>query len=236
LRTGVIRDRNGNAVPDDTTVQFTISYLSEGLGFDVPQPEVLTVHGVARIDIPLNVPGQLQIKASSGEARASVGLAVSVFEDQPPIIEEITPIPTNTPTPVPPTSTPVPTEAFPTPTATSTPTPTSTPSPIIVPYNPTEPRIVSESLVLSMIGMLVLAGGAFVVGWTTKRNSWAWSVRLSLLTLVGGLLGYNYYVLALPGTEQLWVWMGSWSATMLAWSASLLTLFASVLWFWRYSE
>ena len=229
LRTGVILDRNGNPVPDGTTVQFTISYLSEGLGFDVPQPEVLTVHGVARIDIPLNVPGQLQIKASSGEARASVGFAVSVFEDQPPIIEEIAPLPTSTSTPLPPTPTPVPTVASPTPTTTPTPAPTFTPSPILVPYEPTEPRVSLASMAMSIIGALLIAGAAFFAGRFALRKSSVWSMRLSLLTLVGGLLGYNYYALALPGTEQLRSSMGSWSAVTLALGMGCGTLLAGGL-------
>jgi len=234
LRTGFIVDYNGNSVPDGTLVQFTISYLSEGLGFDVPQPEVPTTYGVARIDIPLNAPGQLQIKASSGEARASVGLAVAVFEDQPPIIEEIAPIPTNTPTPTSPAPTPTPTLIPPEPTVTPTPAPSATPTPIIVPYNPTEPHASVGQMAFSLIGLVVVASGAFLIGWAIRRGNLAWSVRLSLLTLVGGLLGYNYYALALPGTELLRTWMGNWGATMLAWGMGLLTLFTGTFWLrWR---
>jgi beta-N-acetylhexosaminidase len=233
LRTGVILDRNGNPVPDGTTVQFTISYLSEGLGFDVPQPEVLTVRGVARIDIPLNVPGQLQIKASSGEARASVGLAVSVFEDQPPIIEEITPLPTSTATPLPPTHTPVPTPTPPTPTVTLTPSPTSTPAPIIVPYQPTEPHVNLDTMVMAIAATFLVAAGAFLVGRIALSESNTWSLRLALLSLAAGLLGYNYYAFALPGADQLRSLMGGWSATAIALGMGLGSVLVGGLWMRR---
>jgi beta-N-acetylhexosaminidase len=235
LRTGVIVDHNGNPVPDGTLVQFTISYLSEGLGFDVPQPEVVTAGGVARIDIPLNVPGQLQIKASSGEARASVGLAVSVFEDQPPIIQEITPAPTSTSTPIPPTPTSTPTRIPPTPTATPSPSPTATPAPIIVPYNPTEPYLDTGQMASSLIGAALLAAGGLVVGLLVRQENPGLGIRLSLLTVIGGLLGYNYYALALPGADQLQVWMGGWTAALVTWAMALLTLLIGGLWLSRRS-
>jgi hypothetical protein len=224
LRTGVILDHNGNPVPDGTPVQFTISYLSEGLGLDVPQPEVPTTDGVARMDIVLGRPGQLQIKASSGEARASVALAVTAFEDQPPIVEEITPTPANTATVPPPTPTPTATPIPPTPTLPPTPTPTPTPSPIVVPFNPTEQWVGVEQLMTALAGIAVAAGGGFGLGRAANRSDPAGAIRLALLTMVGGLLGYLYYALAMPGTEELNVWMGRWSATVLAWSAGLLTL------------
>ena len=233
LRTGVILDHNGNPVPDGTTVQFTISYLSEGLGFDVPQPEVLSVHGVARIDIPLNVPGQLQIKASSGEARASVGLAVSVFEDQPPIIEEITPLPTSTATPPPPTATSVPTPMPPTPTVTPTPSPTLTPAPIVVPYQPSEPHVNLESMSAALVASVLVAAVAFAIGRLAFSETNTWSLRLALLALTAGLLGYNYYALALPGAELLRSWMGRWSATALALGMGLGSVLVGSVWMKR---
>lgn len=230
LRTGVIVDHNGNPVPDGTLVQFTISYLSEGLGFEVPQPEVVTVRGIARIDIALTVPGQLQIKASSGDARASVGLAVSVFEDQPPIIEEITPAPTNTATPIPPTPTPTVTPVPPTPTPTSLPSPTPTPAPIIVPYNPREPLLGPSEMVPSLVGASLLAAVGLVIGLLTRRERPGVGIRLSLLTLVGGLLGYDYYALALPGSAELRMWIGTWTAATVTWGMALLTLLICGVW------
>lgn len=230
LRTGVIVDHNGNPVPDGTPVQFTISYLSEGLGFDVPQPAVPTKNGVAQTDIPLNVPGQLQIKASSGEARASVALAVSVFEDQPAIIEAITPIPTVTLTP-PPTPTPTHTPAATTPPATATPTPTATP--VASAESPSALHPGLEQLTLALTGVMLAAGAGIWLGWTTRRDKPSWGLRLALLTAVGGLLGYNYCALNLPGSEHLQGWTGAWSATGLAWAGGLLTLLAGGMWFNR---
>ncbi len=233
LRTGVIVDRNGNPVPDGTLVQFTISYLSEGLGFEVPQPEVVTVRGIARIDIPLNVPGQLQIKASSGDARASVGLSVSVFEDQPPIIEEITPAPTLTVTPIPPTPTSTATPVPPTRTPTPTPSPTPTQVPIIVPYNPAEPLLSVGQMASSILGAALLAAAGLILGLLIKREDPGLAIRLSLLTVIGGLLGYNYYAFALPGSDQLRLWIGSWTAAATTWATALLALLISGVWLGR---
>ncbi len=230
LRTGIIVDRNGHPVPDGTLVQFTTSYLSEGPGFDVPQPEVRTAGGVARIDIPLNVPGQLQVKASSGDARASIGLAVTVFEDQPPIFEEITPVPTSTPTPDPPTPSITPTPEPPTPSHTPTPTPTATPAPIAVPYYDVQPRIGFVQLAAALLGITIVAAGGMWFGQATRKHNLAWGIRLGLLTTVGGLLGYAYCALDLPGSDQVYDWIGRWYATALAWLAGLMTLVIGGAW------
>ncbi|MBN1318213.1 MAG: hypothetical protein JXA42_22210, partial [Anaerolineales bacterium] len=230
LQTGIIVDHNGNPVPDGTPVQFTISYLSEGLGFDVPQPEVPTKDGIARIEIMLDRPGQLQIKASSGDARASIGLAVTVFEDQPPIIEEIAPSPTNTPTPLAPSPTPTSTQIPPTPTPSPTSTPTATPTRIVVPYIQHQKRTDFSKLVVAMLGVIVVSSVGFFIGRVSGQGDMVSSTRLAILTIIGGLFGYNYYALALPGAEQLEALMGNWSATVLSWLIGTGTLIAGGLW------
>jgi len=229
LRTGVIVDHNGNPVPDGTPVQFTISYLAQGLGFDVPQPEVPTTNGVARIEILLDRPGQLQIKASSGDARASVGLAVTVFEDQPAIIEAITPTPTQTPTPLPATPTPTATSAPPTETPTAAPTPTYTPLPIAVPYVPHEPRSDFAGLALALVGLVGVGLFGLKLGQDPPHGTRVRAVRLCLTVVTAGLVGYNYSALALPGADLLRRWLGSWSAPALALAAGLATLIISAL-------
>ena len=233
VRTGAIIDHNNNPVPDGTLVQFTVSYLSEGLGLDVPQPLVPTTDGVARIDILLNVPGQLQIRASSGDARASVGLAVTAFEDQPAIVEAFTPVPTATPTPIPPTPTLTPTRARPTATSTPEPSPTPTTVPILVPRVPLAPRLELAHLATAMLGVVVAAGGGFWLGMSAGRGELTWGLRLALLTLTGGLLGYNYYALNLPGTQWVADWLGRWGAAGLAWGAGLVALTVAAIWLRR---
>ena len=235
LRTGVILDTNGHPVPDGTLVQFTISYLSEGLGFDVPQPEVKTVGGVAEIDILLDRPGQMQVKASSGEARASVALAVTVFEDQPSIIEEIAPTPTSTPPPATPTATYTPTPVTPTHTPTTIPSPTATAAPITVPLIPDQTGLNLAHLAATYGGLLALAfAGFWQVGWRvsdSKPRRPSRGLRLSILTAIGGLLGYNYFALALPGAGVLEALLGGWGATVLAWCLGGLVLVVGwVMW------
>jgi beta-N-acetylhexosaminidase len=233
VRTGVIVDHNYNPVPDGTLVQFTVSYLSEGLGLDVPQPLVPTTDGVARIDILLNVPGQLQIKASSGDARASIGLAVTAFEDQPAIVEAFTPVPTETPTPVPPTPTPTATEAPPTATSTPSPSPSPTIAPILVPRVPLTPRLELSHLATALLGVVVTAGGGFWLGINAGRGEASWGLRLALVTLIGGLLGYNYYALDLPGTQFVTDVLGRWGAAGAAWSTAAVTLAITAVWMRR---
>ena len=233
VRTGVIIDYNNNPVPDGTLVQFTVSYLSEGLGLDVPQPLVPTTDGVARIDILLNVPGQRQIRASSGDARASVGLAVTAFEDQPAIVEAFTPVPTATPTPITPTLTPTPTRIVPTATSTPEPTPTPTTAPILVPRVPLAPRLELAHLATALLGVVVAAGGGFLLGMSVGRGEYSGGLRLALLTLIGGLLGYNYFALDLPGAQLVTEWLGHWSAAGLAWGAGVVALAAATVWLRR---
>jgi beta-N-acetylhexosaminidase len=233
VKTGVIVDHNSNPVPDGTLVQFTVSYLSEGLGLDVPQPLVPTTDGVARIDILLNVPGQLQIKASSGDARASIGLAVTAFEDQPAIVEAFTPVPTETPTPIPPTPTATPTEAPPTVTSTPSPSPSPTTAPILVPRVPLTPRLELAHLATALLGVVVTAGGGFWLGINARRGEASWGLRLALVTLIGGLLGYNYYALDLPGTGAMTDLLGRWGAAGVSWAAALVTLAVTAVWMQR---
>jgi hypothetical protein len=94
----------------------------------------------------------------------------------------------------------------------------------VVPFYPTERWVGVEQLVTALAGIAIAAGGGFGLGRATNRSDPAASIRLALLTMVGGLLGYLYYALGMPGTDQINAWMGRWSATLLAWAAGLLTL------------
>ncbi|MDX1524451.1 MAG: hypothetical protein R3264_22665, partial [Anaerolineae bacterium] len=108
FRTSVIMDRNGNPVPDGTSVNFFRSYPQEGLPLEPLTAE--TTNGVAEITIFKERDTPLVVSVSSDLAVQAVP-----FNIGPGIVDTPTPTPTLTPLP---TNTPMPTE---------TPGPTDTP-------------------------------------------------------------------------------------------------------------
>jgi hypothetical protein len=134
LRTTVIRDRNGNPVPDGTDVVFSLRYPAENVFLD--SQRVQTTNGVARTVVPLNRPGLLEIGVNTSDPPNFTGIAalVQISQSEPPVVATATlPPPTETPTPTPtlsptpqPTGTPRPTRTVEPATATPTPTPEPT--------------------------------------------------------------------------------------------------------------
>ena len=112
LETGIIRDRNGNPVPDGTPVEFHLRYPTESLAL-APKTET-TVNGRARTTVALDRPGELWITVVAGESKDSTRIELRVGGDSPGSIATVvpspTPLPTVTLTPTPPpTATPAPT-------------------------------------------------------------------------------------------------------------------------------
>ena len=198
IRTSLIRDSNGNLVPDGTPVTFHYVYLDEGLGGQV---EAVALNGFAETALTLEHAGVLEIRATSDPAKNSLPLQVV---NQGETTEILTPTPTPTPTP---THTPTPTPTHtPTPTPTPTLTPTPTPSPTIEPEVdppplPT-PRLQWFDLVWAMVGM-VAAGGVIVLVGRGAQLTARIVTPISRAVLLGGvcgLAGYVYYGLGLPGS------------------------------------
>jgi len=79
IRTGVIKDHNGHAVPDGTVVQFSMMLTGEGGGI-LKQTEAITTQGVARASFGLDKPGLLEIRASSEPATVSEVLQLDVSQ------------------------------------------------------------------------------------------------------------------------------------------------------------
>jgi hypothetical protein len=198
VRTSTILDRNGNPVPDDTPVIFHAFYVEEQLERRV---EALTSQGVAEAYITLELPGQIEIRATSEPATSSRPLLVVLGETTQ--ILTPTPIPTPTPTP---TATPTPTPTF---TATPTPTPTPTPIPTVVPEPepppPPEPRLRWLDLILAVAGIAAAAGVTMVVAYGMQPPGPVLNPisRTVLLSVACGLLGYIYYGIGLPGSSLL---------------------------------
>ncbi len=196
LRTSIIRDRNGNAVPDGTPVTFNYVYVDEGLGGQV---EAMTANGIAEVELTLEHAGVLEIRATSDPAQNSLPLQVI---NQGETTEILTPTPTPTPTSTP-TATPTPTS---TPTPTPTLTPTVTPSPTAEPESPSTPppesRVRWVDLMWALVG--VVAAGGLVAAVSKGTHVTAGMVsppsRAALLSGACGLAGYIYYGLGLPGS------------------------------------
>jgi beta-N-acetylhexosaminidase len=194
VRTSVIVDQNGNAVPDGTPVTFRYVYQGEGLGGQV---EVVTLDGVATVTITLEREGELQITATSDQATNSSPLVVRLFGET---TEILTPTPSPSPTPTPtPTATPTPT-ITPSPTATPVPSPTAVPEP--PPPPPPEPRVRWVDLVLAVLGAAAAGGVVLLVARSVdlRTDMLNAPAHLALWSGACGLGGYLFYGLALPGS------------------------------------
>jgi beta-N-acetylhexosaminidase len=183
LRTGIIQDHNGNPVPDGTPVQFNFTITGEN-SLSSTQ-EAITQNGVAHTTFSVSNPGTLEITAESEAARsnslkidipAPSGDNVTVTPSEPPPTE---------------TSTAVPTE--------STPQPTATPKPTPAPVSGTNPEINDWIIAVLVAG---------VIAWSSYRlaaliGHVRWGIRAGFLAFIGGLIGFCYLALELPGSNIL---------------------------------
>ncbi len=208
LQTGAISDKNGNAVPDGTIVQFIQSDRIQGTVNIIA--EVPTQQGIAKLDYVLAAqtgPGQFRITAKSGDAAISQEVDISIEDEAQVAIIVPTSAPTATATP---TNTPTPTV---TPTATPTNTPTPIPTP---PPPPPEPGIriglsELEMLLTMFTGLIVVVTGALLIGQDRLTNSDR--AGSMLWAVIGALLFYIYSMLKLPGAN-IFLGMGNWSGLL----------------------
>jgi beta-N-acetylhexosaminidase len=189
IKTGIITDHNGHQVPDGTPVQFIMNL---GLTEISSQTEV-TTGGIARATFLIEESGSYGIRARSDPAVTSSVIQIDIAPEAV-IATENTPVvePTETPTEQPePSPTPLP-EA------------TSTPSP---PGNTT----FSDWLLASVITI----GLAISIYWlTTSLGLLRWGIRAALLATIGGLLGYCYLALDLPGSQEFLTLSGTWGVVV----------------------
>jgi beta-N-acetylhexosaminidase len=189
VRTGVILDHNGHAVPDNTPVQFIYAYADQ-LGGTV---SAVTVDGVAEAAIPIERAEELRVRVSSEPARNSDTLLVVPEATEPVVVLPATSTPTPTPTP---TNTPTPT-----PTPTDTPTPTPSPTPEPEPLPPPILRLRWNDFWLALVGIVV--SGSLVNLLQRQIRAWDEVVRTLLLGALGGLALYLLYGLDAPGFQAL---------------------------------
>ncbi|NPV55853.1 MAG: hypothetical protein HPY76_04145 [Anaerolineae bacterium] len=176
LRTGVIVDHNGNAVPDGTVVRFIFSTISEN---PVIQTfEATTIGGIARTIYKIQTEGVMDIRVSSEPATTSNILRLDVVEGEQIGITQIAP-------------TEIPTE---TPEVDSTTTPT--PLPVENPGSGGQGASRFVDWLLSMMVIWVCAGSVYWIG--VRTDSVRWGIRFALASMVGGLIIYIFLGLLIP--------------------------------------
>lgn len=205
LRTQTILDHNGHPVPDGTPVNFI--FISSADPNSIRQT-VFTQKGVARTTFTVNNPGTLEIRAESENARSEA----LKLEIPSPTGETITPSSTPQPSDTPVPSTPTPTQE-----------PPATPTPVI-PHS--DPEIGDW-----LVAVLFSSGFAFAVyRLSALIGHIRWGIRAGFLTLIGGLLGYSYLALHLPGSEPLLTFSIAGSVFLATLGGILIGLFGTVVW------
>jgi hypothetical protein len=212
IRAGTIVDRNGHPVPDDTPVKFYFQYDGD------PAPKVqdaMTLGGMARTEFLLEKVGRLLVRTSSEPALNSTVLEITIGESGNVVVATVVPTPT-------PTATRIPT-ATRTPTATPTPTVTPLPGTVEAFFTRKPQNAQWGELILALVGVMVIGGGSY---WAVRRRrgDLVHALRASLWCAIGGLIGYMYFTLGLPGSDVLRAAAGSWGALVLVLLGGVLPL------------
>jgi beta-N-acetylhexosaminidase len=211
VRAGPIVDKNQHLVPDGTPVRFTMSTRDEGGGI-LHVEDTETTEGIARASFVIDKPGQVQISAASEPALVSGVLQFDASEVAAPVTI-VVPTVSVTPEPATPTGTAVPV------------------SDLITPDG--HPRIGVWLLVL-----IAVFGSAILTYWAASRIiSPRWGLRWALCVFLGGMLGYNYLALDLPGAAN---WIASESGALgvllLTFTGEMVGVLVAWLWMRWVSE
>lgn len=178
IRTGVINDHNGHAVPDGTVVQFSMVLTGEGGGI-LQQVESITTDGVARASFGLDKPGLLEIRVTSEPALISEVLQLDVSQSGAVAVTVVVPELTQSivePTPEP---------------------------PVVEVEDPYITREGFPRFSAWFIAMLIIfASGMISYGVILQIASRRLAVRWSLGILLGGLLAYNALSFGLFGLGE----------------------------------
>jgi len=189
VRTGIILDHNGHPVPDDTPVDFVLVLG----GTETSIQTEITQAGIARTSFLVEASGALEIHANSDPAMESTVIQFDISSGE--VSTSVSP------------ATILPTES---PTSEPLPTSSPTPEPTLAPPARNSPDFIDWLLALVVATMS--GSGAY---WIAKMLAgFRWGVRSSLLALSGGLLGYTYLALGLPGSLQFLHSSGAWGVVI----------------------
>jgi len=196
IEAGPITDRNGNPAPDGTNVSFHLIYSDADLA--LPAEPVATRDGMARIAVPLERAGTLNITATSVEALLSTRISVSIQTGQDLAQINIS----NPPTEIPPTETPV-----------ATPIPEPTLTPVVESVAPPKPTARVTLLTLAVVAITQLVFLAlFLVVLVRVMPRQMLVYRLLWATITGWAIYILYGVGLIPGSTWLQLNLYPWGA------------------------
>jgi beta-N-acetylhexosaminidase len=195
--TDLIVDHNGNQVPDGTIVEFMLYHDAESVPTQLVESQ--TSQGIAKGNLVIDLSGEINILAESGQAVSDV-LNIEI----PP--ESVTS------TPLPPTQTP--THTY-TPTVNPTNTTTPTPSPTPIPVNVSNQGGVDfGDWVSALLIIAAVSGGNYWLMYS--KRGLRWGIRAALLPIIGGLFTYTYLAINMPGSDTMTQTMGTWGVVLIA--------------------
>ena len=209
LQVGPIHDRNGHVVPDDTLVDFQLTYGGAELALQMPA--VRTRSGFAVDDVLLEQSGTVRIGATSGEA--TTGEPVTIVVAPSTDLVEDTP-PTAVPAPLPVTQT-----------VTATDEPAGSAGAEITAPNIVPPRAHANpaTLVVALLTMLITMSLLLVV--QIRILPRATLVHNLLWAVIGGLAAYVLYGVGLiPGASWLYIHLDVWAAALVVFVGMLSPL------------
>jgi len=205
VRTALIRDRNGNPVPDDTPVSFVARDAATDQILDTVTG--LTVGGMAEARLSILRPERVLVTASSGDAVSGSPLYFEALAESTPTAVPPTPVRGATTTPsLAPTRTFVPSSTPLSPTLTATARPAAPES-----GTPTTPFTGWQggAIDLPILMGSVLAAAAIGYAWR-GRGSMLLLARVLLAAWCGALLGYLAYGWAWFPLDT-WTGLPSWA-------------------------
>lgn len=210
LRTSILLDQNNHIVPDGTPVRFIAATTTADGRLTEKEYLATTVRGVARVTLPIETPGILEIRAQSEPAVQSEILRMVAVGQ----------IATATPQP----------------SATATEAPTVTPEIIAITQiapNPTPTRPPASGLLLTwLVAVLAAFGASWAVYQTLLYGSGTHTtprraLRSGLSSFIGGMIFYGYVI----GTQSLLQNIPQpWNGGVAALIGALIGLAAVMLW------
>jgi beta-N-acetylhexosaminidase len=210
IRTGIIRDHNGNPVPDGTVVRFSIDTRS-GSG-TVEQVETKTVGGVARTTYKIPSTGLLDLKASSEPATVSQILRVDISNPGGAITSiEPTPVPTAEPGNAP------------------TAVPTPIPTPVELTRHDRGLPDVNDWFIVTLCSLVIAVGVYFA---SSRRLSQHWRLRIAILMITSSYLVYLFLASGVPVFGSLETRFGSWASLMAACMGCLIGIAITAFWYY----
>ncbi len=208
IEAGPIVDRNGNPAPDGTNVSFRLIYNDADLA--LPAEPVATSGGMARIAVPLERPGTLNITATSVDALLSTRISVSIQAGQDLAQINIS----NPPTDIPPTEIPV---------VTPNPEPTQVAMAESTLPSPPTKRVNLVTLAIAAITQLVVLA-LFLVVLVRVMPRQMLVYRLLWATFTGWVVYILYGTGLIPGSTWLQINLYPWGAAGVVFIGMLVPL------------